>query len=121
MCMVFHGTFTPKTTITPGGAVIRLLDQYPNIYGDLSANSGLNAITRDPDFGRQFLIDYQDRLLFGTDTSGSGNDERYDFYSDWQLTKENNPWGRSFDIDPLPDLVQDKILRLNARKLLKLN
>jgi len=27
----------------------------------------LNAITRDPAFGRQFLIDFADRVLYGAD------------------------------------------------------
>ena len=44
-----------------------LLDRYPNLYGDLSANSGYNALHRDSEFGYRFLERYQDRLLFGTD------------------------------------------------------
>jgi len=57
----------PKRPVKRGGTLERLLDTYPNLYGDLSAGSGYNAITRDPDFGRWFLEKYQDRLLFGTD------------------------------------------------------
>lgn len=48
----------PKGKITPGGAAVRLLEKYPNMYADLSANSGLNAIVRDSEFGRKFLVDY---------------------------------------------------------------
>lgn len=54
--------------VTPGGAVPRLLAQYPNLYGDLSAYSGSRAIMRDEKFGLAFLERYQDRLLYGSDT-----------------------------------------------------
>jgi len=59
----------PKGPVTPGGAVVRLMRDYPNLYGDLSpaAGSGFNAIARDPDFGFAFMEEFQDRLLFGTD------------------------------------------------------
>lgn len=57
----------PKGPVKPGGRVLHLLDTYPNLYADLSAGSGLTAISRDPEFGKQFLIRYQDRLLFARD------------------------------------------------------
>lgn len=56
----------PKGPVRPGRAV-ELLRKYPNLYGDLSAGSGYNAITRDPAFGDAFLAEFADRLLFGTD------------------------------------------------------
>src|SRR5690606_1846484 len=40
----------PNAPVGPGGAIDRLMDTYPNIYGDLSAGSGANAITRDREF-----------------------------------------------------------------------
>src|SRR5262249_43040459 len=52
---------------TPGGISDRLLADYPNMYGDLSANSGLNALLRDEDNARDFLKRHQDKLLFGSD------------------------------------------------------
>jgi len=57
----------PTEPVVPGGAVDRLLSEYPNLYGDLSAGSGYHALSRDPTFGREFLIRHQDKLLFGTD------------------------------------------------------
>ena len=57
----------PTGPVLPGGRVSQLLRQYPNLCADLSAGSGLNAIARDPAFGRSFLIEFQDRLLFGRD------------------------------------------------------
>ena len=53
--------------IVPGGRVPELFGKYPNLWGDLSANSGGNAIMRDPEFGLRFLETYADRLFFATD------------------------------------------------------
>jgi hypothetical protein len=58
----------PKGPIGKPGRVAALLDAYPNLYGDLSAGSGYNALTRTPEYGLRFLEQFQDRLLFATDT-----------------------------------------------------
>lgn len=57
----------PKGPITPGGLTEKYLADYPNMYGDLSAGSGLNALTRDPDFTPGFFQRHQDKLLYGSD------------------------------------------------------
>ena len=57
----------PKSKATPGGLTDRLLSNYPNMYGDLSAPSGLNAILRDEDHMRGFMQRHQDKLVFGSD------------------------------------------------------
>jgi len=44
-----------------------LFEHYPNLYGDLSANSGGQAIMRDEKHGLEFLHRYADRLFFATD------------------------------------------------------
>jgi predicted TIM-barrel fold metal-dependent hydrolase len=59
----------PKGAITPGGLTDRYLSDYPNMYGDLSAGSGLNALTRDENFARDFLRRHRDKLVFGSDCS----------------------------------------------------
>jgi len=56
----------PKGKVTPG-RVVELMRRYPNLRGDLSAGSGFNAISRDPEFGYRFMEEFQDRLYFGTD------------------------------------------------------
>ena len=61
----------PRGSVTPGGITDRYLSEYPNCYADLSAGSGYNAITRDEDHYRQFLIRHQDKLVFGSDCSES--------------------------------------------------
>jgi predicted TIM-barrel fold metal-dependent hydrolase len=57
----------PKGPVKPGGLLDKLLTDYPNIYGDLSADSGLNAITRDPEFSRGFLKRHSRKLIWGSD------------------------------------------------------
>ncbi len=57
----------PKGKITPGGITDRLLSDYPNMYGDLSAGSGLNSMTRDEEQAKGFLQRHQDKLLYGSD------------------------------------------------------
>ena len=57
----------PKGPVTSGGLTDKYLSDYPNMYGDLSAGSGLNALTRDEDFARDFLTRHRDKLLFGSD------------------------------------------------------
>lgn len=57
----------PKTKVTAGGITDRLLSDYPNMYGDLSAGSGLNSLLRDEDHARGFLKRHQNKLLYGSD------------------------------------------------------
>ena len=57
----------PKGKVTAGGLTDRLLSDYPNMYGDLSAGSGLNSLLRDEDHARGFLDRHQDKLLYGSD------------------------------------------------------
>jgi predicted TIM-barrel fold metal-dependent hydrolase len=60
----------PTGPVTPGGRLHRLFDTYPNLYADLSAGSGRNALARDPAHATEFLTRYADRLLFGRDYYG---------------------------------------------------
>ena len=57
----------PQGKVTPGGLTDRLLTDYPNMFVDLSAGSGLNALIRDEDHTRAFLDRHQDKLMFGSD------------------------------------------------------
>jgi len=57
----------PNYPIEEEGVVPKLFRRYENLYGDLSAGSGLNALARDPDYAVNFINEFQDRLLFGTD------------------------------------------------------
>ena len=87
------------------GTLDRLMDKYPNLYGDLSAGSGANAIRRDLEFGREFVIRRADRLLFGTDYLAKG---------------QGVPQFELYEKLDLPEDVQAKVFRDNARRVLAL-
>jgi predicted TIM-barrel fold metal-dependent hydrolase len=57
----------PTGKVQPGGKVPQMLRDYPNLYADLSAGSALAALNRDPEFAKDFLLEFQDRLLYGRD------------------------------------------------------
>ena len=57
----------PKGPVKAGGLTDRLLADHENMYGDLSADSGLNALTRDAEFARGFLKRHARKLLWGSD------------------------------------------------------
>lgn len=94
----------PKSPVAPGGAIDALMEKYPNIYGDLSAGSGANAISRDLAFGREFLLRRADRIMFGTDFLAPGQGVPQFELFEQKIT--------------LPDDVARKIFRDNARRLL---
>lgn len=101
----FHIDVYAEGPVQPGGATDRLLRDYPNLYADLSARSGLNALTRDPAFGVDFLERHQDKLLFGSDVLKPGQDLPIVSY-----LREV----------PISDGARAKIGHLNAEKVLGL-
>ena len=46
-----------------------MLADYPNLYGDMSANSCRNALARHPEFAAGFLARHRNKLMFGSDCS----------------------------------------------------
>jgi hypothetical protein len=95
----------PKRRITPGGALDRLFSEYESLYADLSAGSGYNAMTRDPQFAAGFVARHWRRLLWGTDYMGHGQ------------PLPQVQWLADLDVTPE---VRDAIARSNARRLLGL-
>ena len=59
----------PDGPVKTGGLTDKWLSDFPNLYGDMSANSGNNALARDREFARGFLARHQDKLIFGSDCS----------------------------------------------------
>jgi len=57
----------PAGPITTGGITDKLLADHANLFGDLSANSGNNAMSRDAAFTQDFLKRHQNKLIFGSD------------------------------------------------------
>ena len=93
----------PKEPIKPGGAVDRLLAEYGNLYADLSAGSGYNAMTRDPDFTMGFIERHWRKLLWGTDI----------VYVNSELPHVE--WMKTIDVS---DEVREAIATDNARRVL---
>jgi predicted TIM-barrel fold metal-dependent hydrolase len=65
----------PTGPVKPGGLTDRWLSDFPNLYADMSANSGNNALARDADFSRGFIVRHRSKLIFGSDcscTDGNG-------------------------------------------------
>ncbi len=115
----------PSGPIKRGGVTDRLLRDYPNLFGDCAANSGNNALSRDPSFTADFLKRHQNKLMFGSDCScadghGAG------------VSQSNNPAasrlaGKCVARETLTVLKKSatpeifrKIVWLNAHKLLKM-
>ncbi len=101
----------PKGHVTPGGITDHLLSDYSNMYGDMSAGSGLNSMKRDEDHARGFLERHQDKLLYGSDCADKDGLDRDNCqgYKTIQTVKKlsNNK------------AVERKILYENARKLFR--
>ena len=57
----------PGDPVKPGGLTDRMLGEFPNLFGDLSATSGRNALARSPDFSADFLERHRNKLMFGSD------------------------------------------------------
>ena len=100
----------PTGKVTPG-RVVELMRNYPNLHGDLSGGSGLNAISRDPDFGNKFLDEFQDRLYYGTDIASASKPSYPQVEYFKKLKKEG----------VITDEAYEKITWKNAVKLLKLD
>lgn len=88
------------------GRVQQLLRRYPNLYADLSANSGANALLRDPEYAMGFMQEFTDRLLFGTDIVTSKAIAPLALWLDSLLSTRQ-----------LNQTVYQKIVRQNAIKL----
>ena len=61
----------PPGPIKKGGLTDKWLSEFPNFYADMSANSGNNALSRDPEFTKGFVKRHQSKLIFGSDCSCS--------------------------------------------------
>lgn len=78
----------PNGKVIPG-RLVDLMEKYPNLYGDLSAGSGFNAVSRDSEFGCGFIEKYSENLLYGTDICSPTNDMKLSHWLDEMLEKGN--------------------------------
>jgi len=97
----------------------RMFDRMPNLYSEVGAI--LYDLGRQPRAAREFMIKYQDRLLFGKDSFQPDeypyywrvfetNDEYFDYYRDYHAFWKLYGLG-------LPDSVLKKLYSSNALKL----
>jgi predicted TIM-barrel fold metal-dependent hydrolase len=119
----------PKTTFVMAhlgwhandlGRLGKMLDAMPNVYGEVGAV--LYDLGRQPRAGHDFMVKYQDRILFGKDSYQPDefpyfwrvfetNDEYFDYYRDYHAYWKLYGLG-------LPDQVLRKLYNGNARKLI---
>lgn len=57
----------PAGSIETPGKIDYLLEKYSNLYADISAGSGYNALIRDQEYSKKFLEKHSHQILFGTD------------------------------------------------------
>ncbi len=92
-----------------GGRIAKLMREYGNLYCDLSAGSGSNAMTRDPEYAAKFLTEFADRIYFGCDLCRTTNT---------QHLRLSNFLQELADTGAISQEVYQKICWDNAAKLL---
>ena len=93
------------------GRLPKLMREYGNLYCDISAGSGANALMRDREYAARFLEEFADRVLYGCDFCSITNAHQFaldkfldDMVADGYLSLEN----------------YKKIVYDNAKKILKI-
>ena len=104
----------------------QMLDSCPNYFVDISGRLG--ELGRQPYTARQFLIRYQDRILFGLDWGPDLNayrlqyrfletDDEYFNYNTTEIPSQGRWYVHGMH---LPDDTLRKIYHENAQKVLKI-
>jgi predicted TIM-barrel fold metal-dependent hydrolase len=104
-------------------AVADKLDKYPNMYVDIDAR--ISELGRQPYTARKFFLKYQDRIMFGTDTTPRRDAFRIyyrfletdDEYFDCSASHHLQGFWRIYGIY-LPKDVLEKVYRSNAERIL---
>ena len=91
------------------GRMPKLMREYGNLYADLSAGSGSNAMMRDPEYAAKFITEFQDRIYYGTDVCSVDSTFQYKFDEFLKKLVED----KMISIE-----AYEKIIRKNAAKLL---
>lgn len=100
----------PTGPVKPGGAVAKLMRTNPQLYSDISANSGINALMRDPAYAYEFIDEFQDKLVFGLDFCSVKNDRPH---INW--LKDARDQGN------ISNQAYEKIMWKNINKILKMD
>jgi predicted TIM-barrel fold metal-dependent hydrolase len=104
-------------------SVAEKLDKYPNMHVDIDAR--ISELGRQPFTARKFFLKYQDRIMFGTDTTPRRDAYRIyyrfleteDEYFDCSASHHLQGFWNIYGIN-LPPEVLDKIYRKNAERVL---
>ena len=104
-------------------AVADKLDKYPNMYVDIDAR--ISELGRQPYTARRFFLKYQDRIMFGTDTTPKRDAYRTyyrfletdDEYFDCSASHHRQGFWNIYGIF-LPKEVLEKIYNKNAERVL---
>jgi predicted TIM-barrel fold metal-dependent hydrolase len=104
-------------------AVADKLDRYPNMYVDVDAR--ISELGRQPYTARKFFLKYQDRILFGTDTTPRREAYRIyyrfleteDEYFDCSASHHRQGFWNIYGLF-LPEQVLEKVYRKNAERIL---
>ncbi|MDY7010780.1 MAG: amidohydrolase family protein [Planctomycetota bacterium] len=91
----------PEGPIIEGGRLLRLMEDYPKLFLDLSAGSAKAALRRDLDFSKIFVLKYHERMLFGRDCY---SDDLHEFLQSLSL----------------PDEAVENIYHRNAERLFRI-
>jgi len=96
----------PDGPVVPGGAGDRFMQEYDNMYADISAGSGYNAMTRDREFTQGFIQRNWSKILFATDYLSVGHEVGH---VEWMLET------------PMAEEHRQAIMEGNARRILHLD
>lgn len=104
-------------------SVAHNLDRYPNMFVDIDAR--ISELGRQPFTARRFFLKYQDRILFGTDTTPRRDAFRIyyrfletdDEYFDCSASHHRQGFWNIYGLH-LPDGVLEKIYFRNAERIL---
>ena len=99
------------TTKIKEGRIIELMREYPNLYGDMSAHSGANALMRDPEYAAKFIEEFSDRLMYGCDICATINNHMFGF---------NDFLAKMRSEGAISEENYKKFVRENAIRILKL-
>lgn len=98
----------PDGKVTPG-RLISLLREYDNLFCDMSAGSGFNAMVRDEEHAYRFMEEFQDKMMFGTDICSPHNVMKLSHWLD-----------QAVNTGCISPEVYKKICRENAIRILKI-
>jgi predicted TIM-barrel fold metal-dependent hydrolase len=100
----------PKGKIIEG-RLPELMRKCENLYCDLSAGSGANAMMRDGEYAAKFMTEFSDRILYGCDITSTESAYPFEFAAFLD---------RLLEAKMISEKVYKKICRENAIRLLKI-